>query len=64
MIALQIMLSVYGIVIVIAVAYALVWPRLQTWLIRRGASDAEWLSLGDEPPGFKAYRDALKKKSP
>ena len=63
MLALQVMLSIYAIVLVVAVAYGLVSPRLQAWLIRRGARNAQWLSLGDEPPGFKSYRKSLEKKS-
>jgi len=61
MLAIQVMLGVYAVVISAAVVYALVWPRLQRWLIRHGARDPDWLNLGDEPPGFKQFRDELKR---
>ncbi len=62
MLAIQVMLALYAVVILAAVSYALVWPHLQRWLIRHGARDAQWLNLGDEPPGFKQFRDELKRR--
>ncbi|MEQ1596858.1 MAG: hypothetical protein ABL985_17325 [Casimicrobium sp.] len=65
MLALQIMLGIYGVVIVVALLNWLVMPRLNHWLMRHGARDPQWLNLNDEPPGFKEiYRrdDAGKKR--
>lgn len=62
MLALQIMLGVYGVIIVVAVIQALCAQPWERWLIRKGARDAQWLSLGDEPPGFKPFRDALRQE--
>jgi len=62
MLAIQVMLSIYAIVIVVAVLLGVIWPRFQGWLIRHGARDPQWLYLNDEPPGFKAlYRQRAKK---
>jgi len=60
MLALQVMLSIYAIVLVIAVINALVAPALQRWLIRHGARDPQWFLLGDEPPAFKQFRAELR----
>ncbi|MBL8309162.1 MAG: hypothetical protein JNL19_01950 [Burkholderiales bacterium] len=62
MVAIQVMLGVYAGVIAVAALYALIWPRLQRWLIRHGARDPQWLYINDEPPGFKQLRDELKRK--
>jgi hypothetical protein len=53
MLALQVMLSIYGVVIVGALLNWLIMPRLNHWLMRHGARDPQWLNLNDEPPGFK-----------
>ena len=36
----------------------LIWlaPMFRAWSIRRGARDPQWLSINDDPPGFKAQR--------
>ncbi len=60
MVALQIMLAVYGLIIVVAVVFALAAQPWQRWLIRKGARDGQWFYLGDEPPGFKQFRDELR----
>ena len=58
MLAIQVMLSIYAIILVFAVMCGLIWPRFQGWLIRKGARDQQWLYINDEPPGFKAlYRN-------
>ena len=31
-------------------------PMFRAWSIRHGARDPQWLSINDEPPGFKAQR--------
>ena len=62
MVAIQIMLGIYAAVIAVAVCGALIAPRMQRWLIRRGARDPQWLYIGDEPPGFKQFRDELKRQ--
>ena len=31
-------------------------PMFRTWSIRHGARDPQWLSINDEPPGFKTQR--------
>lgn len=62
MIATQVMLSIYAIMIVVAVLFGIIWPHLQGWLIRHGARDPQWLYINDEPPGFKSlYRQMTKK---
>ena len=43
---------------------ALVAPRLQRWLIKRGATDMQWLTLGREPRGFRQFRDELRDSNP
>lgn len=53
MLALQVMLGIYGLVIVGALLNWLIMPRLNHWLMRHGARDPQWLNLNDEPPGFK-----------
>lgn len=60
MLALKVMLVVYAVIALVAVAYALLWPRLQRWLIARGARDAQWLNLADDPPGFKQLQVELR----
>ncbi|MBS0315437.1 MAG: hypothetical protein JSS05_14780 [Proteobacteria bacterium] len=62
MLALKIMLTIYVVVAVVAVAYALIWPRVQRWMIARGARDANWMIFGDDPPGFKQLQDELKEQ--
>lgn len=53
MLAVQIMLGIYGFVMVVALVNWLIMPRLNNWLMRHGARDPQWLNLNDEPPGFK-----------
>jgi len=62
MLALQIMLCVYGVIIVVAVLQALCAQPWERWLIRKGARDAQWLYLGDEPHGFKQFREELRQE--
>ena len=46
--------------IVAALAFAglQIWfvPMFRAWSIRHGARDLQWLTINDEPPGFKAQR--------
>lgn len=63
MLAIQVMLSVYAVILVFALVYGLIWPKFQQWLIRHGARDPQWLYINDEPPGFKAlYRNPERNK--
>ncbi len=63
MVAIQIMLCVFGVIIAVAVISALFVQRWERWLIARGARDAQWLALGDDPPGFKQLRAELREKT-
>ncbi len=62
MVAIQIMLCVIGVILAVAVVSALCVQRWERWLIARGARDAQWLALGDDPPGFKQLRAELREK--
>ena len=64
MLAIEIMLGIYGLIVVVALISGVVAPRLNHWYLRRGDRDMQWLKFGDEPPGFKDIyrRDEAEKK--
>ncbi len=53
MLAIEIMLGIYGLIVVVALISGVVAPRLNHWYLLRGDRDMQWLKFGDEPPGYK-----------
>ena len=51
----ELVLTIVAALVVLGLQIWLV-PIFRGWSIRHGARDPQWLTINDEPPGFKAQR--------